>query len=483
VSPVLHAQGAGVLKNLEIGFYRADTGMTRVALDDSGLMRMALDQPLSDSRFEYSATVEQRYGDKLFIRATAPDNSDSELKIDGVAVRSGELHAVDLKMGINRYVITVTSPDATPARYHLAVIRRDLSRDYKVTSLGKGIWRIEDVGGAPGFGSCYLVEGTDRALLIDTAVGKGDLMGLVQTLTPLPVDVAITNGRGDGQVDQFKDSTVYASKWVVGYLPFAFITPKFKWVKDGDVIDLGGGHKFEVIEMPGHTLSSEAYLDRFDKIAAVGDSLGSGAGVWIWESDSTALDQYADSVKRLESRVTDVDDLTLLVSHHYQEKIPMTGADAKQLIADMHAATEKVLAGELQGKPFTIKSHDGSAQEIRKLYFGLAGLTYDPGNIRTAPAALGTLDLMTSTGKVANWTPAFSSMHTSYKVELPDQSTSIDVTPTAYWRNYKAISMNGAAVKSGATHSVGLVSGANKIEITVTGTDDSKRTYTLLIQR
>lgn len=473
-SPRLLAQSAGVLSNLEIGSNKTDIEY----------LRFPFDQPLSSSRFEYTATVETLYTAKAFITATVPLGSTSALKIDGVSVNSGQAYPVELKEGSNRFEISASSADATPALYSLTVTRKDLSREYRSESLGKGIWRIEDFGGARGDESFYLVEGKNRALLLDTGMGKGDLAGYVRTLTSLPVDVAITHGHGDhfGQVDQFKESTVYMSETDSALLPAAFITRRFKGVKDGEIIDLGGGRQFEAIEVPGHTLGSVIYLDRRDRIAVTGDAVSSGSMVYLFGLSCTALDQYVESLKRLDDRVKDLDGLTLLVGHHYQEKVPLTATAGMQLFTDMRAAAEKVVEGELQGKR-VFTSRAGKSVELRQAYVGLAGLWYNPNNIHTAPAALGLLDLKTQAGKRIVSKPIFSSMQTNCSATLPDQVTTVEVTPTAYWPDFKALTVNGAAVKSGAAHSVALAPGTNKIEIAVLARDDSMRTYTITIQR
>lgn len=74
-------------------------------------------------------------------------------------------------------------------------------------------------------------------------------------------------------------------------------------------------------------------------------------------------------------------------------------------------------------------------------------------------------------------------MITGYNVTMPDQSNTVVVTPTAYWPNYKKPTVNGAEVKSGAAHPVQLNPGASKIEILVTGSDDSMKTCTVQIQK
>jgi hypothetical protein len=154
----------------------------------------------------------------------------------------------------------------------------------------------------------------------------------------------------------------------------------------------------------------------------------------------------------------------------------------KQMIADMRTAAEKVLAGQLEGKQ-VFNMQGGQNVELREANVDHAGLWYNPKNMHTAPGALGMLDVTMPNGGFLVWKAVFASGLTNYTVTIPDQSTSVVVTPTAYWPNYKSITVNGADVKSGASHTVALSSGANQIAIAVTGNDGSTDTYTLQIQR
>ncbi len=45
--------------------------------------------------------------------------------------------------------------------------------------------------------SVFLLVGTERALLLDTGVGIGDLRGLVEQITDKPYDVAVSHGHMD----------------------------------------------------------------------------------------------------------------------------------------------------------------------------------------------------------------------------------------------------------------------------------------------
>ena len=43
----------------------------------------------------------------------------------------------------------------------------------------------------------YLIEGDDKAILLDTGFGYGDLKAFVDTLTTLPYEVILTHGHPD----------------------------------------------------------------------------------------------------------------------------------------------------------------------------------------------------------------------------------------------------------------------------------------------
>ena len=75
----------------------------------------------------------------------------------------------------------------------------DLFRHHRVS---QHITRIETP-----FVCTYLVEGTQRAILIDSGFGYGDLRGYVENLTHQPLDVILSHphsdhGGGSGQFDR-----------------------------------------------------------------------------------------------------------------------------------------------------------------------------------------------------------------------------------------------------------------------------------------
>ena len=63
---------------------------------------------------------------------------------------------------------------------------------YTTLEIDKGFWRIED-GGVRSF----FIEGIDKAMLVDTGFGHGDLKAFVEALTSNPIFVVNTHTDGD----------------------------------------------------------------------------------------------------------------------------------------------------------------------------------------------------------------------------------------------------------------------------------------------
>lgn len=173
---------------------------------------------------------------------------------------------------------------------------------FKSEEIAEKSWKIENSF----FGSgnqcyCYLVEGQDYAILIDTMLGGGNLPDFCKTLTEKPIKVVNTHAHWDHiggnfnfdacylhhrDIPLFLDSVNYTKEQIfesakqmvpneyrellklddfIGSKPMK-IFPLY----DGDEFDLGD-RKIEVLEMPGHTLGSIVLIDHKTHLAFVGD--------------------------------------------------------------------------------------------------------------------------------------------------------------------------------------------------------------------
>lgn len=172
----------------------------------------------------------------------------------------------------------------------------------------------------------YLVVGNERALLLDSGYGIGDLRGYVDTLTGLPVALLLTHGHLDhaGGAGQF--GTVYLNHADDG-LAVRQTTPEYRYrflaaapdgacprevrgpgdlvpqadgnfrgLSDGDELDLGGVCVL-VIAVPGHTHGMMVPVIIEDRIAVFGDACGEHTMINL--PDSTTIAEYRKSLLHL----------------------------------------------------------------------------------------------------------------------------------------------------------------------------------------
>ena len=171
---------------------------------------------------------------------------------------------------------------------------------------------------------CYLVEGREYAVLLDASAGFGDLKTYVETLTDKPVRVILTHGHVDhvGCASLFETVYLHEKDWEAiktydtadrktlytsmilkdrfdesvkkalcpertrGYLP----------LYDGQLFDLGGV-TLEMIEVPGHTQGAVCVLCREERWILFGDMCS--PSVFLWCEESTSVEEYLESLKRL----------------------------------------------------------------------------------------------------------------------------------------------------------------------------------------
>lgn len=140
----------------------------------------------------------------------------------------------------------------------------------------------------------HLIVGQERALLIDTAFGIGDLRSLVETLTDKPVDVVNTHFHGDHSAGNGQFETIFIHKYDILYLEMSekaenrllpapgtyreediipLRSAKHIAMEDGFVFRLGEGHEVEVIHMPGHAAGGCMLLDRKYNLLFSGDAV------------------------------------------------------------------------------------------------------------------------------------------------------------------------------------------------------------------
>ena len=192
---------------------------------------------------------------------------------------------------------------------------------------------------------CTLVVGTEKALLIDTGFGFGDIFSIVKGITSLPIIVVNTHGHTDHIQGNKNFDEIYIHPNDIGLLKFQsslivklfiylnnkknltasekkntalYFKPnkqKISVIEEGAIIDIGN-NKLEIIHTPGHTRGSICILDKVNRLLYGGDSFSSH--VWLFFKESTSTDIYLESINKVQSRIKDFD---LILPSHFQKTL------------------------------------------------------------------------------------------------------------------------------------------------------------------
>ena len=182
----------------------------------------------------------------------------------------------------------------------------------------------------------FLIVGEQQALLIDTGFEDSGVYQAVREVTDLPVQVLLTHGDRDhtGGLKDFGSCYLNQKDW---HLLDSGI--EVKDLREGDIFRCGD-FCLEVLEIPGHTYGSVAFLDREKKLLLPGDSVQKEGPIFMFGAHRN-LDLYIESQKKLCGLADHAE--TILPCHHdcpvgpeYMEKNLKDAIDLK--------------AGKLKGK-------------------------------------------------------------------------------------------------------------------------------------
>jgi glyoxylase-like metal-dependent hydrolase (beta-lactamase superfamily II) len=211
----------------------------------------------------------------------------------------------------------------------------------------------------------YLVLGRERAALIDTGCGIGDIRALSREFTDLPIMVVNTHHHIDHVAQDYlfdevaifdhpmaraaaergythEEAAQLLSEGLVwrplpeGFDPQAYRVPPFRvtrWLRDGDIIDLGG-RRLEVIHTPGHSPDSICLLDRRSRLLWTGDAFYTGA-IYTYLPGGD-LERFIESYRRL-----------IGLFPHYDRLMPSHNEPwvEKELLLEVLRAAEEIRAG------------------------------------------------------------------------------------------------------------------------------------------
>ena len=189
--------------------------------------------------------------------------------------------------------------------------------------------------------SVYLLEGDDRALLIDAGAWMPHLAETVAKLTDKPVTVVLTHGHGDhvGGVIGFPEVGIHmADLSLIGEGARKYDI-KINPLSDGDIIDLGG-RQIEVLATPGHTSGSVTFFDKERGYGFSGDAFGSTNLLLFTNSFRTLISTLDRTIAYMKAN-----DIKLLYPGHYHGDNPET----LQRLLDEKRMSQEVLSGKRKG--------------------------------------------------------------------------------------------------------------------------------------
>ena len=245
--------------------------------------------------------------------------------------------------------------------------------------IARGVTWIEDLTNV----FCYLIEGSERALLIDTGCGVGDIAAYVEALTDKPFDVVLTHVHPDhsGGVYSFKNEKIYVPEADIpaldgddncyearrnflmmnngGQVPcpdeaiLRCRPVEVEPLKDHQIFDLGD-RTLEAIRIPGHTKGSTAYLDRTNRMIFLGD--GANQNTLLSCENSLTVETYRRSLLKLKEYEADYD--TAFICH---------GAPVIRncVVDDLLELCNEVMAGKNVGTPVKNFNPHGDALQAR----------------------------------------------------------------------------------------------------------------------
>ena len=189
--------------------------------------------------------------------------------------------------------------------------------------------------------SVYLVEGNDKALLIDAGAWMPHLDKAVAALTDKPVMLALTHGHGDhvGGVVSFPEAYIHPLDTAMIGQGARQYGIKVNLLTDGEVIDLGG-RQIEVLHTPGHTSGSVTFFDKERHYGFSGDAFGSTNLLLFGGTFRDLINTTGRTAEYMQRN-----GIEKLYPGHYHGDNPET----LQRVLDEKKMSEEVLSGKRKG--------------------------------------------------------------------------------------------------------------------------------------
>ena len=246
---------------------------------------------------------------------------------------------------------------------------------------------------------CYLIEGKEKALLVDGLSGVGSLKAFVRELTDLPVELALTHSHPDHMGAAFE----YGKCWIhpddiSGLYEAGDAERRYAFaasgaadfqlrmedtvpcvpvvtlpMEDGHVFDLGGV-RLEAVAVPGHTWGSVVLLDRAARVVYSGDAVNANTLLFL---GGASIEQYRESLLHLQSHEDGYD---VLWGGHGGVSVPKgIVPEAIQLCEEIMAGTDQKVPGDFMGR--TALYAREKDEFFRRYDGGVANIAYSTDRI------------------------------------------------------------------------------------------------------
>lgn len=205
-----------------------------------------------------------------------------------------------------------------------------MQQDIMVKKLKDNLYLFDERREATG----YLLIGEEKACVIDTMNGYGNLAEVVRSITDKPIVVVNTHGHPDhiyGNIyfdnaymnykdHELADGFIADPEFVKMCQAKNLSMPEFTNIEEGDVIDLGG-ITLKVYALPGHTAGGIILLCPEERILFTGDSINHH--LWLQLKECMSVEEYISYYERimflekeadviLHGHAVDYDDISLM---------------------------------------------------------------------------------------------------------------------------------------------------------------------------
>lgn len=211
----------------------------------------------------------------------------------------------------------------------------------------------------------YLIEGTEVAYVIDTAMEAEPIRPLLETYTDKPLVLLVTHMHCDHMYHADEFSKAYVPQgdlrqWYKLRLEAWFATVIFKErpkryqvatyqsFQAGDCFPLTPTADIEVVEAPGHSPGSSLFIHPSEKIIFVGDAFYHNT--WLWLPNSGSLSEYLQMIKGLLVQLEPYADYTFVGGHRPPHSVASETANpliSYETLKDMKELCEARLANRI----------------------------------------------------------------------------------------------------------------------------------------